>query len=250
MRIIAIALFVILVCLQSAHAQKTYTVGVSVHESLQNHKDVRPLTVELVRQILADASQLLQKQPKEPDPEENVSCDVAFELRGEVSTFRDESKDDLSRVEQRTIDTVHAIRPSIEADFYVKVVNSIMGFCRFPAGLFNGCAFPPNFRSIIVVHPDLHIDRRNFQPVPQGKFPDHRLWAHEFGHLTGLGHRDDDERALMTHCPLNEQLAKGIADDQVRVSKKECMCLRWGPGFGPDGQCDLRGPSPKCPAPQ
>jgi hypothetical protein len=234
--IIAVLSFTALMWLEPANAQKMYAVTVSVHEEVQNGQNVRPLTADEVQDILADASRLFQKDATHPETEDDVRCDVSFALKGEVTAFKDPS----SIVKPGELDAVHGIRPDVDADFHVKVVESIMNFCRFPGKLFNGCAFPPHFRSIIVVHPDFHVDR-NRNSIPRGKYPDDRLWAHEFGHLTGLGHRDD-ERALMTSCPLNEQLAKFPDRAQVRVSRHECTCLRWGPGFGPNGTCDLRGP--------
>lgn len=241
MRIIMAALSLpLLMWTEPASAQKTYSVNVSVH------RDVPELTVDQVQKILADASKLLQKDPSHPEKEpDDVKCNVTFTLKGSVSTFGSEETPHLVGEDQ--IDAVHRVRPGVDADFHVKVVSRIMNFCRFKDRVFNGCAFPPNFRSIIAVHPERHIDR-NRNVIPLGKFPDHRLWAHEFGHLTGLGHRND-ERALMTPCPLDEQFSKYPRDAQVQVTRDECSCLQWGPGFGPNGTCAL--PSVRCsPPPQ
>jgi len=246
MRIImAVLALALLSWAEPAKAQKTYSVSVS------NHINLPELTADQVKKILADASLLLQKDPDHPETEDDVRCDVTFTLKGEIGTFG-ETPPLPPQVAKDQIDAVHGVRSDVDADFYVKVVSRIMDFCRFGVeglGLgrvFNGCGFPPNFRSIIVVHPDRHIDR-NRMPIPQGEFPDDRLWAHEFGHLTGLGHRVD-ERALMTPCPLDEQFSKFPHYSQVRVSRQECTCLKWGPGFGPNGTCPL--PSVSCEQPQ
>jgi len=134
-------------------------------------------------------------------------------------------------------------------DFHVKVVEKITKFCRFPdrGGLgYHGCSFPPNFHSIIVVHPATHTDRKHpDKNLDEGKFPDHILWAHEFGHLTGLGHTFDtgqQKNDLMTPCALDAQFP---SREEVKVSRQECDCLLFGPGFGPNGACPLPGPPPQ-----
>jgi hypothetical protein len=75
---------------------------------------------------------------------------------------------------------------------------------------------------------------------PEGPdYPDHLLWAHEFGHLTGLGHRESsdeagapehDQDALMTRCDLASQFPTPAAQSKAQVSKDECRSLRAGPG--------------------
>jgi hypothetical protein len=127
--------------------------------------------------------------------------------------------------------------------FHVQVVDKITDFCRVHSPLgFNGCSFPPDFRSIIVVHPRRHTDPDNPSGPPLRKFPDHLLWAHEFGHLTGLGHRND-RRALMTACPLNVVFS-GVPDTRVQVNRNECSCLRSGLG-----SCLPLPPALGCPPP-
>jgi len=111
---------------------------------------------------------------------------------------------------------------------------------------YHGCSFPPNFHSIIVVHPATHTDRKHpDKNLDEGKFPDHILWAHEFGHLTGLGHTFDtvqQKNDLMTPCALDAQFP---SREEVKVSRQECDCLLFGPGFGPNGACPLPGPPPQ-----
>jgi hypothetical protein len=108
-------------------------------------------------------------------------------------------------------------------DLHVKVVDQIR-HCVGPrpyAG-YQGCAYPNDFRSFIVVHPSRHLN--------QG-YPAHLLWAHEFGHLTGLQHRDGP-LALMTRCPLKVMFSK-VPDNRVQVTRDECRCLMSGPGACP-----------------
>ena len=238
--IVATLCLVVLMWSEAASAQtRTYSVSVS------RHTDTPPLSPEDVTTILDKASKMLQKGPDHVDAEDNVACDVAFTLKGPVGTFG--SPDTPASVDMPNLDAVHRVDANvIGADFGVKVVNEIKNFCRFPNKLgFHGCSFPPNFRSIIVVHPEKHVDAKKQRIFP---FPDHILWAHEFGHLTGLGHREHkpDQRPLMTTCPLNEAFSS-VPDSRVLVSRQECSCLRSGPGFGPNGTCGLPGPVPCSP---
>jgi hypothetical protein len=232
MRIIMAILFLaVLMWVETAHAQSTYSVSVSRHSATD------PLSDEDVRSILDKASKMLQKSGHVDSPD-NVKCDVSFTLKGSVRTFG--SSDTPVEVDMPNLDAVHRVDNDVaDVDFHVKVVDKIKTFCRFPNRTgFQGCSFPPNFRSIIVVHPKKHLDASDNHLE---NFPDHVLWAHEFGHLTGLGHSRDGN-ALMANCPL--QKFTGVPPNQVRVSPDECRCLRSGPGFGPNGICALPGPVP------
>jgi hypothetical protein len=218
--ILPIALF--LMSVEEARSQTTFSVSVS------RHHDVPPIGEQEVKDILADASKMLRKTPGHVDTEDDVACNVRFTLKGPIRTFG--SPELPPELNQEEIEPVHRVDADVGAvHFHVKVVRQ-MNFCRpgLPRDLYNGCAFPPEHRSIIVVHPKLHPDPENPSGPPLDKFPDHLLWAHEFGHLTGLGHRND-RRALMTACPLNKIFAN-VSDDQVRVNQHECSCLRSGPG--------------------
>jgi len=218
--IMAIVSFALLIWIEPASAQKssaqrTYPVSVSVHSELPE------LTEQEVKKILADASKVLQKDPGHEDWDDDVACNVTFTLQGPVRTFSSPDK----QVFDLDVEDVHRVHADVAAgaDFHVKVVERIM-FCRGTQGNFRGCSFPPQFRSIIVVHPQKHAD-----DVGQRIYsvPDHVLWAHEFGHLTGLGHRKS-KRALMK--------CGGITDVSVRVNRRECRCLLAGPG---PGSCQL-----------
>jgi matrixin len=209
--IMAVLPLALLMWVEIASAQdppKTYSVSVSVHKDLSE-----PLSDGDVEEILDKASKLLQKNS-------GHACGVAFTLKGPVRIFGSPATPAI--VGKRHIKAVHRVGSDVAgADFHVKVVEEI-GFCRGKRGRANGCSFPPKFRSIIVVHPKLH---RNREGELVRNFPDHVLWAHEFGHLTGLGHRKD-EHALMTNCGVNK--------DSVRVNEDDCRCLLRGPpGRGP-----------------
>jgi hypothetical protein len=223
MRIIASILsLAVLMWVEAATAQSsTYSVSVS------RHRDVPDLSESQVKAILARASRMLRKDSTRND--RDVSCDVTFTLKGQVGTFNSPNTPVVNR---DNIDAVHHVGSNVPGvDFRVKIVKEI-NFCRpeLPVQPFVGCSFSrPDFRSMILVHPKLHKDA---QGHVLSNYPDHLLWAHEFGHLTGLGHRDDDELALMTPCPLNTQFSN-ISDARVRVNAEECPRLLAGPGAQP-----------------
>jgi hypothetical protein len=199
----------------SAQKQKTYSASVSYHKGLPE------LTAAEVEKIFADASKLLQKGPNHVDWEdEDVACNVTFTLQGPVRTFPSPDK----VFGELDIEELHRVPSDVTGvDFHVKVVEQIM-YCRVTLGDFRGCSYPPEYRTINVVHPKKHTDRNG---APLQNFPDHVLWTHEFGHLTGLGHRKS-ERALMK--------CGGVTEKSVEVSRRECRCLLWGPG---PGSCQL-----------
>jgi hypothetical protein len=216
--IMAILSLALLMLVDEASAQKTYSVSVSRHASLKE-----PLSEKEVRNILKDASAMLQKN-SEGNGDADVACNVTFSLKGPVRTFGSPGTS-TDIVDEQHRDAVHKIDSDVAGvDFHVKVVKEIM-FCR-PGlhGPFDGCSFPIDFRSIIVVDPSEHKDA-----LPNHvKYPDHLLWAHEFGHLTGLPHRHS-KVALMTSCPV----VGLFSVTNVQVDKEECRCLLGGPGFCP-----------------
>jgi hypothetical protein len=205
--IMAILSVALLMLIGEASAQSTYSVSVS------RDANVPELNEEQVRKILEDASKMLQKNFVN-NGKADFACDVTFTLQGPVRTFGTVGTSPNIVDEQRR-DAVHKVDSDVTGvDFHVKVVKEIK-FCRPGPGSFNGCAFPIEFRSIIVVPPSEEV-------------PGHLLWAHEFGHLTGLGHRHS-KCALMTACSV----ADLASVTRVRVNKKECSCLRGGLGSCP-----------------
>src|SRR5207237_1408287 len=162
-------------------------------QHLQNSREIRAIMktnpklftkIKEIRNILKDASTMLQKN-SESNGDADVGCNVTFSLKGPIRTFGSASTP-TDIVDEQHRDAVHKIDSNVAGvDFHIKIVKEIP-FCR-PGlqGPFDGCSFPIHFRSIIVVDPSEHKDS-----LPTNvKYPDHLLWAHEFGHLTGLPHR-------------------------------------------------------------
>jgi hypothetical protein len=213
----------------------TYSLSVS------RHHDVPTLSEPEVTAILAKAWKMLKKDSSHND-DEDMACDVSFTLKGPVRTF---TLPGAAIVDENNIEDVHDVDSNVAGDFHVKIVKEIR-FCRPEIGTgqrYDGCSYSSDSRSIIVVHPKLHRDR-NGNPLPN--YPDYLLWAHEFGHLTGSGHRRDASVALMTACSV---AGFKIPDSCVRVSRAECRRLLSGPGkpqAAAFGQCLLPQPVTTC----
>jgi hypothetical protein len=192
---IAIACLGLLLWVEPASAQKTYSLTIS------RHPDVA-LSAADVDKILADATKMLQKTSAPTSSPDNVACNVSFKRNGPVTTFASRNAPKIIKTEADR-DAVH----SEKAD--VKVVEKIR-FCRDDPADFAGCAWPPKdgSRSIIVVRDP---------PAPAPAV----LWAHELGHRMGLRHRGE-RLALMSICDLSR--------GQVQVNQKECKCFLDGPG--------------------
>jgi len=186
---------------QHAVTPKEYPLTVSVHE------DAPRLTDGEVHDILNGASDLLKK------------CHVSFKLKASVGTFSSAPARITNAADRKAV-------YAVPAD--VKVVSEVL-FCNpslnFP--FFNGCAYPfrTSVNSMIVTH--AHAATTALRSI---------LWAHEFGHRTGLPHRVASN-ALMTSCP-------NLSGDQVELTEHECECFREGPGS--NKHCRRRSANPQC----
>ena len=203
--IIAIVCLGLVMWVGPASAQSTHSLTVS------HHRDIT-LSANDVDKILAKASQILKKN----------SCNVIFRRKGSVRTF-------ASSTTPATIETM-ADRDAVHSEnFDVKVVKAIE-FCR-GKGDAAGCAWDPPQPGQLPQH-------RSMIVVPQ---PNTRLagivWAHEFGHRTGLFHRSEAD-ALMTICPLILDLVV----HQEKVNREECNCFLGGPR-----SCSTPEPQAQCP---
>jgi hypothetical protein len=200
--IIAIVCLGLLVWLEPASAQQTKTHFLTVG----HHKDVQ-ISDDDVKKILAEASKVLEK------------CKVALKLKGSVAPFAS-GHTPAAVKNAATRDAIHG------EHFDVKIVEHMLDFCRVGA-IQAGCAWDPapgkerpQYRSIIVFK------------MSDAKLAG-RIWAHEFGHMTGLPHRGD-KNALMA-CRV----------EHAQISEDECKCFRGGPGAcarepEPAGQCPIQ----------
>jgi hypothetical protein len=197
-----VCLALLMMWAEPASAQKPHELTVRYHKSIE-------LTDDKVKSILAEASEVLQRR----------SCNVRFTLKQPIRPF--ESQDTPKEIKNKhDRDAVH------REDSDVKVVSTIV-FCRPDQAVDLGCAWdpPPNDelhpqrRSMIVVDPDAVPGR----PQRRLKFSG-VLWAHEFGHMTGLFHRKEPN-ALMTGC--------GVETYTVKIKRHECNCFRGGHGSCP-----------------
>jgi len=230
--IVAIVSFALLMCVAATGARSaTYSVSVRIHSALPS------LSADEVNAILENASKVLQKPNLHTETDGDVKCDVTFKLKGSIGSFGEPAN---AIVTEQNIDGV--MNSDLDdADFHIKVVKHI-AYCRPGVDTASaGCSFsPPRYRSIVVVHPHMH---------PEGTdYPDHLLWAHEFGHLTGLGHREgskepgspNDKDALMTRCDLKTQFPSNASRSKAQVSRNECRSLLAGPGHRSPGPFKLQ----------
>lgn len=183
----------------SAQKLKIYPITVSVHPSIYPG-----LTQSNIEKILKDASDLLQKSPNR--------CGVGFKFAGFVP-FPPSAPGSIN--DAASLEAVHRV----PAD--VKVVLAI-NYCAFgrQTGIV-GCSWRPNNgRKTMIVTNQMY-----------GFNAEHVVFAHEFGHTTGLLHRSDDRDGLMWPCGLD------VINESV--TKDECRHFLAGPtnhyppGLGP-----------------
>jgi hypothetical protein len=171
-----------------AQQTKTYLLTVGHHKNVE-------VSDKQVDEILTEASKVLKK------------CNVELKRKGSVGLFKSsDTPASINKAADR--DAVH------KENFDIKVVKSPIFFCRVDQMGGVGCAWDP-------------------PPPPAKQKPRHRsmiianledaklagkIWAHEFGHRTGLPHRSD-KSALMA-CKVED----------AQIGDKECKCFRGGPG--------------------
>jgi len=198
----------------SAQDVKIHPLSVSIHTAL-----VHPaLTQQDIEEIFAKASELLQKEPN--------YCKVGFKLKGPIGRFTvPSSTNDGSINTEDDLEAVH----SVVAD--VKIVPKINFCINGPEHGLLGCAWRPHDRpKTVIVSAEMH--RFRLEHIP---------FAHEFGHVTGLLHRQD-VKALMTPCGLNS--------DKYQINPDECWHFRAGPTTHyPQGKGDLCPPTPSAHSP-
>jgi hypothetical protein len=205
----------LLIWVEPVSAQVTHELTVSHHPGIA-------LSDGEVDEIIAEASTLLKKN----------SCNVTFKRKGSVQPFTTPTTPQIITTETHR-DAVHGETSD------VKVVETI-GFCR-GGGPHAGCAWDPppggnkpQRRSMIVEHRPEAMRSRGDKVKVLGA-----LWAHEFGHRTGLWHRNELD-ALMTICSLTlDQVVR-----QDKVDSRECACFLAGPG-----SCMTPEPPARCPIP-
>jgi Matrixin len=177
-----------------ASAQKRVTIHpltVSIHKSLETW--VTPNDVE---QVLKAASDLLQQSAN--------NCMVGFKLQGKVTTF-DSGSAPASIDDAVGLEKVHSVPAK------VKVVQHINFCIRGSEYGLVGCSWRPNTKLPKTVVISAEMMRYGSEPM---------IFAHEYGHVAGLPHRDDP-KALMTPCVITAL--------NYRVNALECGRFNAGP---------------------
>jgi hypothetical protein len=197
------------------NAPAVYTLKVSADPSV-----LRKLTPTILKGIVDGASNLLTDN-------KGYRCNVRFELAGEPAPFPDGTPKDIRN--EKDLEAVHQVNTCGNTPhcFDVKVVATIK-FCKKKSEKnILGCAWrdpAKGPKTVIVTH------NRNSNRIRD------ILWAHEFGHTTGL-HDRVDPNALMSHCALSFAT--------VRINKDDCNCFREGPGNDLP-ECKKRDPNLEC----
>ena len=188
-------------CLGLLISANSPNAEVVVHELTVGHHSNSPMSDTEADKILAETSSVLR------------SCNVTLKRKGVVQPFASAGTRSMIR-DSTERDAVHA------ESFDIKVVTSIR-FCRV-SGAHAGCSWDPpssdpeqpRRRSLIVEHIPITVSNT---PDPSDKLKLLGiLWAHEFGHMTGLWHRSEP-KALMSMCRLQK--------DQVEITDQECGCF-------------------------
>lgn len=162
----------------------THTLKVS------RFSEIDDFTERNAREIIAKMAHILQTDDDGAGPND-VECDVDFMLAGPVETFADGTG---------TISTEQDFRQIIELPGDVKVVESV-DWCGTVNSIFAGCSDGLTF-----------VVEAGLDPALAGP-----LWAHEFGHVRELGHRQDEPTMVMNS-------AVGVRSRQV--DDRECRQYR------------------------
>lgn len=157
--------------------------------SVSRHTSVSVTDAE-VDLILEEASEVLQVNNGGGD---DVPCDVVFLRSGAVTSFS---------TGDGTVDSQAEYNTAIALAGRVKVVADITWCSGF--GAFAGCAPSPGSSQLVVLQGLPHLDGI--------------IWAHEYGHTQGLGHRSPaSDRYVMNSW---------VAGRSTRVNTTECNAFR------------------------
>lgn len=181
-------LVIAIICADIALAQSaTQLVTIRRHSTVA-------LTNDRADQILKDASDALQVDD-DGAASDDIACNVTLKRTMDVRPFATTAPSSVSS--KADFDAVSA------EDSFAKIVDSIT-YCGGKSGSFAGCTTTPGRNMVLKVS-------GNNRGI---------VWAHEFGHATGLQHRPEP-KALMTSVPL--------APDQRYVNRSECDSYVNGP---------------------
>jgi hypothetical protein len=175
----------------SAQNTRTYSLSVGHHESIE-------LADDQVDKILAEASKVLRK------------CNVVLKRKGPVGTFSS-SRTPLNIRNAADRDAVN------RENFDIKVVALPIEFCRVEQ-THEGCAWdpPPPPARQVAQHRSMIVSELQSAKVAG------MIWAHEFGHRTGLPHRSDRNALMACQVPIERETGE--------LTERECNCFRGGPG--------------------
>ena len=153
---------------------------------------------------------------------------MKLKLKGSVGTFiapnTEPDQEGLIKTKDHR-DAVH------RENFDIKVVEIPFFFCRgIPDEFVMGCSFDPLPNAQVPQRQSMIAGNARRSLKLTGK-----IWAHEFGHKSGLSHRNE-AKALM-NCKVEPQ--------NDRITDHECDCIRGGPVSCGD---PLEPPTP-CPPP-